>query len=130
MERTILSDFVYEYDRYRLIGERALSQIPDTALDVVSAPDGNSAGMLVSHLSGNLKSRFSDFLTSDGEKPSRDRESEFAERTYSRDEISVMWTTGWSALENALGELTDNDLTRLVTIRSNRSRCTLRYAGR
>ncbi len=117
MVETMLTGLVDEFNRYRLIGERALAQIPDSGLDLVPAPDGNSAGMLVCHLSGNLTSRFSDFLTSDGEKPSRDRDGEFEDQSYSRAEITAMWATGWNTLENALGELTDNDLARLVTIR-------------
>mgnify|MGYP006138401053 CR=1 FL=1 len=63
----MLHDFIDEYRRYRAIGERALAQIPDAALDHVTAPDGNSPAMLVRHLSGNLASRFTDFLVSDGE---------------------------------------------------------------
>lgn len=111
------NDFIDEYRRYRLIGERALQQLPDPALNHVSAPDGNSAAMIVRHLSGNLKSRFTDFLTSDGEKPWRDRDEEFAERTYSRREVEEMWAAGWAAVEHALAELTDADLSREVRIR-------------
>src|SRR5688500_5837824 len=89
--RAMLHDFIDEYRRYRAIGERALAQIPDAALDHVTAPDGNSPAMLVRHLSGNLASRFTDFLVSDGEKPWRDREQEFAERAYGRVEMDALW---------------------------------------
>ena len=71
----MIEDFVTEYARYRTIGERALEQLPDAALNRIDAPDGNSAAMIVRHLSGNLVSRFTDFLTTDGEKPWRDRET-------------------------------------------------------
>lgn len=113
----MLQDLVDEYRRYRLIGERALAQTPDAALDAVTAPDGNSPAMLVRHLSGNFASRFTDFLTSDGEKPWRDREQEFAERTYGRAELDAMWASGWQVLESTLAGLTDADLSRTVTIR-------------
>ena len=113
----MLQDFVDEYRRYRHTGERALAQIPDDALDRVSAPDGNSPAMIVRHLSGNLASRFGDFLTSDGEKPWRDREQEFAERSYGRAEMDVLWAEGWQVVEGTLAGLTDADLARTVTIR-------------
>jgi hypothetical protein len=113
----MLHDFIDEYRRYRAIGQRALAQIPDAALDHVSAPDGNSPAMLVRHLSGNLASRFTDFLVSDGEKPWRDREQEFAERAYTRVEVDALWADGWRVVETTLAGLTDADLARTVTIR-------------
>jgi uncharacterized damage-inducible protein DinB len=113
----MVQDFTDEYRRYRLIGERALEQLTEPALNQVTTPDGNSAAMLVRHLSGNLISRFTDFLTSDGEKPWRDRDREFADRAYSRSEVEQTWTTGWGVLEGALGVLTDADLSRQVLIR-------------
>lgn len=113
----MLSDFVDENRRYRRIGERALEQLTDSALNRISAPDGNSAAMIVRHLSGNLVSRFTDFLTTDGEKPWRDREAEFEERAYSRSEVSAMWSSGWEVLEGALMSLREDELARSVTIR-------------
>ena len=113
----MLSDFVSEYGRYRVLGEKALAQTPDAALNHVPSPEGNSAAMIVHHVSGNLASRFTDFLTSDGEKPWRDREGEFAERTFSRDEVNAMWAKGFAVLRTALDGLTDADLAREVTIR-------------
>ena len=69
------------------------------------------------HIAGNLASRFTDFLTSDGEKPWRDRESEFARRTVTRDELGAKWEAGWSALLGALAGLDDAHLPATVTIR-------------
>jgi len=114
----MLNDFVDEYARYRNIGERALAQLPDSALDVVSAPDGNSVAMLVRHMSGNLASRFTDFLTTDGEKPWRLRDAEFAARTYTRAEVDALWRDGWAVLEGTLKTLTDADLAATVHIRA------------
>jgi uncharacterized damage-inducible protein DinB len=113
----MVQDFADEFRRYRAIGERALQQLSDPALNQISAPDGNSAAMLVRHVSGNLTSRFTDFLASDGEKPWRNRDGEFAECPYSRSEIEQMWTAGWTVLERTLGDLTDADLSRQVLIR-------------
>jgi uncharacterized damage-inducible protein DinB len=113
----MLDDVRDEYRRYRQLGERALAQLPDAALNHVSAPDGNSPAMLVRHLSGNLASRFTDFLSSDGEKPWRDREQEFAERPYTRAEVDALWADGWRVLEATLSGLAEADLARTVTIR-------------
>lgn len=113
----MIRDFTDEYQRYRVIGERALGQLSDAALNRVTAPEGNSAAMIVRHMSGNFKSRFTDFLDSDGEKPWRDREAEFAERSYSRAEVDAMWAEGWDVVKRAIDGLTDEDLSRTVTIR-------------
>ena len=113
----MLRDFIDEYRQYRLLGERALAQLPDHALNHVSAPDGNSPAMIVRHLSGNLISRFTDFLTTDGEKPWRDREQEFVERAYTRAQMDELWANGWRVLEDTLGTLSEADLSRTVTIR-------------
>jgi len=115
----MLEDFIGEYKRYRILGQRALDQLPDAALNTVPAVDANSAAMIVYHVSGNLTSRFTDFLTTDGEKPWRTRDQEFENRTASRDEINSVWTAGWGVLEKQLAQLTDADMTRTVTIRNH-----------
>src|ERR1700738_620331 len=112
----MLNDFVSEYRRYRLLGEKALAQMPDAALNHVPSPEGNSAAMIVRHMSGNLKARFTDFLTTDGEKPWRDREQEFAERTSTRADVEAMWAEGFAVLATTLGSMSDAGLTRGVTV--------------
>jgi uncharacterized damage-inducible protein DinB len=114
----MLSDFVAEYERYRLLGEGALAQLPDAALNHVPSLEGNSPAMIVRHLSGNLESRFTDFLSSDGEKLWRDREEEFAERRYTRPEVEALWAEGFRVLMATLAQLTEEDLSRQVTIRA------------
>ena len=106
-----------EYARYRNIGEKAIQQVSDQALNEALSPDNNSIAMIVRHISGNLISRFTEFQTSDGEKPWRDRDSEFEETNYDRRDVEEMWKQGWEVLENALSELTDDDLQRNVLIR-------------
>jgi hypothetical protein len=113
----MIADFVGEYRRYRQLGEKALAQISDAALDHVPAPDANSIAMIVRHLGGNLASRFTNFLTEDGEKPWRDRDAEFETREYARAAVLDGWARGWDALEGALGALGDDDLGRAVRIR-------------
>src|SRR5205809_2042907 len=112
-----VKDFIDEYDRYRAAGERAMSQVSDEALNEIPVADGNSIAMIARHVSGNLVSRFTKFLTSDGEKPWRDRDGEFAEGPYTRAEIERAWKTGFELVASELGELSDDDLTRAATIR-------------
>jgi hypothetical protein len=114
---SMIDDFQGEYRRYRLLAEKALAQMPDAALNHVPVAEANSAAMIVRHMSGNLRSRFADFLTTDGEKPDRDRDQEFLERAYTRTEVDLLWAQGWAVLENTLASLTDADLSRTVTIR-------------
>lgn len=113
----LVKDFIGEYERYRLGAEKAMAQVSDEAMNRVVAPNGNSIAMLVRHMGGNLTSRFTDFLTTDGEKPWRNRDDEFADGVYSRAEVDEIWKKGWAVLGQALGQLTDADLERTVTIR-------------
>ena len=113
----LLDDFRTEFARYRALAEKAMAQVPDDAFNVVVAPDGNSIAMIVRHMSGNLISRFTDFLTTDGEKPNRDRDREFDERSYSRQEVESMWKAGWAVLEQQLATLQNADAEKQVTIR-------------
>lgn len=109
--------FIHAFRQYRALAERALEQAADADLNRIPYPEGNSLGMLVRHMGGNLKSRFTDFLTSDGEKPWRRRDAEFEERAYTREEMMTGWADGWSALESTLARLTDADFERDVRIR-------------
>ena len=77
----------------------------------------NSVAMIVRHISGNLLSRFTDFLTSDGEKSWRNREEEFAGQEYDRKQIMGLWESGWRVLETELAKLNDDDLSKQITIR-------------
>jgi len=113
----MLKDFSDEYERYRIIGEKAIAQVSDDSINQVVGEGGNSIAVIVRHISGNLISRFTDFLTSDGEKPWRNRDSEFDQVIYSRKEIVDLWNSGWEVLKNGLSQLNDADLQRQVTIR-------------
>lgn len=106
-----------EYRRYKALAEGALAQIADSDLAVVPPNGGNSIATICWHVAGNLKSRFTDFLTSDGEKPWRDREREFDARAVGRAELLAEWNAGWSVLFSALAALTDADCAKTVAIR-------------
>ena len=113
----LIDDFRSEYARWRKTAEQAIAQMPDDALNHVPSPEGNSVAMLVRHVSGNLVSRFTDFLAEDGEKPDRDRDAEFFERPYTRAEVDEMMRRGFGVVESTLASLTDDDVKRIVTVR-------------
>jgi len=113
----MLKEYVAEFAKYKKLGIQTLAQLSDAALNVAPAAEANSIGMIVRHLHGNLISRFTDFLTTDGEKKWRDRAAEFAEVNYARAEVEAYWTAAWSRLETALAELSDDDLPKTVTIK-------------
>ena len=112
-----ISDFVDEYRRWRKAAESAIAQVPDDQLNRILAKDGNSVAMLMRHVGGNLSSRFTEFLTSDGEKPWRDRDSEFVDGPFSRAEAQAVWDKGWAALDTNVSPLTDDVLGTMVAIR-------------
>ncbi len=100
-----------------------MRQLRDDELGKGGPGDGNSVAVIVWHIAGNLKSRFSDFLNSDGEKPWRHRDSEFQPRhDVARAELLEQWDAGWSTLLAALEPLSDEDLARIVTIRGEKFR--------
>ncbi len=115
--REIVESIEKEYRRYKALAERAFEQLTAEQLAHVPAVESNSVAVIAWHISGNLKSRFTDFLSADGEKPWRDRESEFDPRQVGPDELRRKWEDGWSALFAALGDLSDDDLRKRVAIR-------------
>ncbi len=115
--RAIIDSIAGEYRRYKALGEGAMRQLAEPELAKPAPGDGNSVATLVWHISGNLRSRFTEFLTSDGEKPWRDRDSEFDRRQVGTDELFARWEEGWRTLSAALETLSDEDLGRQVKIR-------------
>jgi hypothetical protein len=113
-----LVDIARAFNNYKALGDGALAQVGDDDLYTRVDPDANSIAHLVKHVGGNLESRFRDFLTTDGEKPDRDRDAEFelSERP-SRAELLGTWTSGWRTTLAAIEALTAADLERTVTIR-------------
>ena len=112
----VLDSIRAEFVRYKTLAEGALAQLDDADL-VKAGPADNSIATICWHVSGNLESRFTDFLTSDGEKPWRHREEEFQRRHVSRSELLDKWSRGWSVLLTTLDHLTDADLQKTISIR-------------
>ena len=113
-----LRDIARAFRNYKALGEKAMAQAPDEALHVELDENSNSIAVVVKHVGGNLRSRFRDFLTSDGEKPDRNRDGEFQmpERA-SRAQIMQWWEDGWATALGAIDALTPDDLLRTIHIR-------------
>jgi uncharacterized protein DUF1572 len=113
-----LKDVVRQYKLYKGYVDKALPRVPDTDLHTELDPNSNSIAVIVKHVSGNLRSRFREFLTADGEKPDRDRDREFEmpDRA-SRDELLKWWDEAWGILFGAIETLKPEDLERHITIR-------------
>ena len=115
----LLASFHHNFQQYKALADRALAQIsPDEWLRQ-PAPGSNSAAVIVQHLVGNLRSRFSDFLTTDGEKPTRQRDQEFEEPAMAAGiaALQAEWHAAWQILFTLLDELRADDLLRTVLIR-------------
>jgi hypothetical protein len=111
--QTILSDF----HGIKKLGDGALAQLQDDAIGWAPAPESNSASVIVKHMSGNMISRWTDFLTSDGEKPGRSRDDEFVDDIVNRAQLLEIWEHGWNVLFQTLESLQPDDLLREVKIR-------------
>ncbi len=109
--------FVGEYKRYKAMLESAVAQVDDAQFFEGLGENGNAIAVIVKHLAGNLQSRFTDFLTTDGEKEWRDREGEFDVTGLSREEIMAMWQDAWKVLETNVFDLSPEDMRKTVTIR-------------
>ena len=115
--RDLIESIRGEYERYKWLGERAVRQVQDDELSRPGPNGSSSLAIVCWHVSGNLRSRFTDFLTTDGEKPWRHREEEFDDRAVTRDEFLAKWEEGWRVLFGALEGLTDDHLRATVKIR-------------
>ena len=111
------SDAVASFRNYKKLAEKALDQISDEEFFATIDEEANSVAVVVKHIAGNLVSRWSDFLTTDGEKPTRDRDAEFEINDDSRKELMEFWERGWQTLFENIEPLTIEDFTKTVTIR-------------
>ena len=112
-----LEDSIALFRFYKKTAERAIEQVTDEELFATLDEEMNSIAIIVKHMTGNMRSRWTDFLTSDGEKPDRNRDMEFGEPSATREELLARWNEGWDGLFQALDPLTDSDLERKVAIR-------------
>jgi hypothetical protein len=114
----ILSVAVDELQKIKKLADKSIAQLTDEQLHQTLDPDANSVAILMRHMAGNMRSRWIDFLTSDGEKPNRMRDREFEDPGQTRAELLAEWEHGWQCVWDALAPLTDADLQRTVMIRS------------
>jgi hypothetical protein len=112
-----IEDSLALFRQYKRLAEYAMEQVTDEQLQAALDPETNSIAKIVKHLSGNMRSRWTDFLTTDGEKPDRDRDREFVDPPTSRKALMDAWADGWARLFAALESLSEVDLVRTVTIR-------------
>ena len=112
-----LEDSVALFHYYKRLAERAMEQVRDEQLPAVLDGEMNSIAIIVKHMAGNMRSRWTDSLTTDGEKPDRNRDNEFVDAPVSRDAINKMWEEGWETLFAALSPLSEADLGKTVLIR-------------
>src|SRR4051812_21423654 len=124
-----LSAIINAFEANKRLADRAVEQVPDDKLHVALDANTNSLAVIMKHVAGNLTSRWTDFLTTDGEKPGRNRDAEFVDTFAGRAEVLDCWEQGWACLRAALGGLTPDDLGRTVLIRGSRTRCRWLWSG-
>ncbi len=112
-----LEDALAVLHQYKRLGEGAMAQVTDDQLRAVLDPEMNSIALIVKHMAGNMRSRWTNFLTSDGEKPDRNRDSEFVKPPATREQVTKLWEEGWALVFAALEPLEEADLKRTVMIR-------------
>jgi len=114
-----IQDSLELFRYYKKLAERAMEQVTDEQLFASLDPESNSIAIVVKHMAGNMRSRWTDFLTTDGEKPNRDRDTEFEQPPATRESLMQAWEEGWALVFSAIEPLTDQDLSRTVTIRGD-----------
>jgi uncharacterized damage-inducible protein DinB len=113
----IIESIKSEYQRYKSLAEKTVVQVSDDVLHKRLAEEGNSIAVLMNHISGNLKSRFTNFLTEDGEKSWRNRDGEFEEKREERTLLLKKWDESWNIVFDEINALNDSDLGKMVRIR-------------
>lgn len=107
-----------QFEYYKMLGEKTFEQLPEEKLFWQQNTESNSIAMIVKHIHGNMMSRWTDFLTTDGEKEWRKRDEEFDSTIKTKTELLSKWNEGWACLFNAINSLTDVDLEKEVYIRN------------
>ncbi|MCI0639521.1 MAG: DUF1572 domain-containing protein [Gemmataceae bacterium] len=114
----LLADITHEFRRHKDQADRAIAALSDEQFFARPGAEVNPVALIVRHMAGNLRSRFRDFLTSDGEKPDRDRDNEFVlAETDTRDQLLAAWEAGWRILFETLASLKPDDFDKTITIR-------------
>ena len=118
MQNNYLESVTKQFEYYKMLGDKTFTQVADDKLFWQYNEDSNSIAIIVKHLCGNMLSRWTGFLTTDGEKEWRKRDEEFENDITTRKELLDKWKAGWDCLFNALGSLTGNDLDKIIYIRN------------
>lgn len=118
MTHNYLQSATKQFEYYKSLGEKTFNQLPDEKLFWQYNDDSNSIAIIVKHLWGNMLSRWTDFLTTDGEKEWRNRDSEFENDITTRTQMLEKWNAGWNCLFNALKSINENDLNKIIYIRN------------
>jgi hypothetical protein len=120
IEKNYIESARKQFMQSKSLGEKSLDQVPDELISWQFNPGSNSIATIVKHMAGNMLSRFTDFFTSDGEKPWRNRDAEFEHEVLSRDQLMARWNEGWNCLFRVLDDLSADDLSRTVLIRNEK----------
>jgi Protein of unknown function (DUF1572) len=118
MNTNYLESVIKQFQYYRMLGEKAMAQIPDEKLFSKYNRDSNSIATIVKHLAGNMLSRWTDFLTTDGEKEWRNRDDEFENTMESKDDLLKVWSQAWNICLETLKSLDESDLEKTIYIRN------------
>ncbi|MEA5259260.1 DUF1572 domain-containing protein [Arcicella aquatica] len=118
MDNNYLDSAIKQFEYYKMLAEKTFSQVSDDKLFWQYNEESNSIAMIVNHLAGNMLSRWSDFLTTDGEKEWRNRDAEFENIILTKNELMTKWNEGWNCLFNTLNTLTNADLDTIIYIRN------------
>ncbi|MDL5511233.1 DUF1572 family protein [Arenibacter sp. M-2] len=119
MKSSYLESIEKQFLYYKMLGEKAMEQLGEEQLFWQYNQEANSIAILVNHMVGNMLSRFTDFLTSDGEKAWRNRDAEFENPFSSKNELMAYWDKGWTCLIDTLSKLTESDLETIIYIRND-----------
>jgi uncharacterized damage-inducible protein DinB len=115
-----VEDSIGVFRYYKNLAERAMEQVSDDQLFATLDEEANSIAVIVKHMAGNMRSRWTDFLTSDGEKPGRDRDAEFSNPPATREALLQLWENGWQCVLGTLESLSEADLGRTIAIRGEK----------
>jgi hypothetical protein len=118
IEKEFLQSTLKRFREYRSLGEKTMAQLSDADLNWQPNPDSNSIAIIIQHLSGNMLSRWTNFLSEDGEKDWRQRDAEFEPQALNREELLLQWEKGWTVLLETLESLSESQLSQTVTIRA------------
>ncbi len=118
MEKSYLSSIIKQFEYYKSLGDKTLSQLTFENIQWQSNEDSNSIAIMVKHIAGNMLSRWTNFLTQDGEKEWRHRDDEFIDSFKSNEDLIAIWESGWACLFNAIKPLQNEDLERIIYIRN------------